>query len=131
MCNERCWYSSSKTSTVLSPPNNPMVRFSVPRLCQIGLPIYFQKSCNQDHPSTYGMSPTGGVQGVFGNSDGMNEVDLAMTDGIRNGTNETARSSYRMDWPVDLETCTASDSLQQMVVESSSMHNGMADQTVA
>lgn len=77
------------------------------------------------------MSPTGGVQGVFGYSDGMNEVDLAMTDGIRNGTNETARSSYRMDWSVDLETCTASDSLQQMVVESSSMHNRMTDQTVA
>ena len=35
------------------------------------------------------MSPGGSVQDEFGNSDGTNEVDLAMTDGSQNGTNET------------------------------------------
>ena len=70
------------------------------------------------------MSPGGSVQDEFGNSD---EVDLAMAGGVQDGANETAHSSYRMDWSVDLETCTASDPQLQMVIEGSSVHNGIAD----
>lgn len=97
-----------------------------PNWQQMGSPLNPQIPSNQDHSSTYGMSPTGSAgQGSFGG--GMNGINPAMINQNWNGMNGGGQFSLGMDSPAGSQASVTSNPQQQMAAGSPSVQNGMSD----